>query len=135
MTGILAGAAESTSSYAITQDREAELLFRGLAIRDAIRRFYQAGFPTKTYPRSLSDLVRDPRYPRKRHLRALYADPLPGTTEWALVRTPDGGIAGVASQSKAVPVKQANFSSGLESFEGAKSYSDWVFLYQPGFTK
>jgi hypothetical protein len=51
--------------------------------------------------------------------------------EWLLIRAADGGISGVASQSKDEPLKQANFPKEFEKFAGAKSYAEWVFEYQP----
>ncbi len=131
VVGILADAAVAMSSRMVQADREAELLFRGQAYRHAIQSYYLAGNPVKTYPRALEDLLKDPRFVSKHHLRTLYADPLGQGKDWVLVRAPDGGIAGVTSASKAEPLKKANFPQGLEKFEAAQSYSDWVFEYNP----
>jgi type II secretory pathway pseudopilin PulG len=131
--GIMAEAAVTLTTRAAQAEREAELLFRGVAYRQAIRRYYEAGGVARSYPRRLEDLLTDPRFPGRHHLRALYVDPLSpdGKGEWNLVQSPDGGIAGVASRSRAEPLKKAGFPKGLESFEAAPSYSDWIFLYQP----
>jgi len=51
--------------------------------------------------------------------------------EWRLVRSIDGGIAGVASASADEPLKQANFPPQLERFTGARAYSEWIFEYAP----
>lgn len=128
---ILSEAAYELTSYAVRHDKEEELLFRGLSYENAIQSYYLSAPPgtPPAYPQNLQDLLEDPRYLHKRHLRALYADPL--GTDWALVRAPDGGIAGVASQSREEPLKQGNFPAGLEGFEGARHYSDWIFLYNP----
>ncbi len=37
---------------------------------------------------------------------------------------PDGGIAGVASRSQDKPLKQDNFTAGLQNFTGSDHYSD-----------
>jgi len=131
--GIMAEAAVTLTSHAAKAEREAELLFRGEAYRQAVRSYYEAGVAGKTYPRRLEDLLTDPRFPERHHLRAPYADPLSrdGKGEWNLVLSPDGGIAGVASRSREEPLKKTGFPKGLESFEAAQSYADWVFEYRP----
>lgn len=130
--GILMEVATIHTSRAQQAEREAELLYRGLAYRNAIKSYYEAGKPVKTYPKSLEDLVKDPRSAHKRHLRALYPDPMTrDKSEWIVVRAIDGGISGVASTSKETPIKTANFPAGLERLEGAKLYADWIFEYVP----
>ncbi|MGB5080902.1 MAG: type II secretion system protein [Burkholderiales bacterium] len=126
IVGIVVEAARVTTWRILRVDREAELLFRGLAYRNAIGNFYQSN---GAFPRSLDDLLKDPRSASKRHIRALYDDPMT-RGEWSLVRAA-GGISGVASASREEPLKQANFPRELEKFTGAKSYSEWVFEYVP----
>jgi type II secretory pathway pseudopilin PulG len=130
ITGIFAEVATFYASRSRQIDREKELLFRGTQYRNAIKSYYEAGKPIKTYPRSLNDLLKDSRAAHKSHIRALYPDPF-GTEkgEWKLLRAKDGGISGVASQSTAKPLKTGGFRVGYEKFEGASSYSDWVFEY------
>lgn len=113
------------------REREAELLFRGQAYRDAIESYYRALPGAPQYPRSLDDLVRDPRFPLRRHLRTTYTDPV-SNEDWLLIRAPDGGIAGVASASQQTPLKTGNFPAGLEVFEAAAVYRDWQFVFVPG---
>lgn len=134
LVGIFAGVANLTTTRIMQADREAELLFRGQAYRDAIARYYAvAGY----YPRSLRDLLKDPRLAQRTHLRTLYADPMAEPAEraaegggWRVLRASDGGIAGVASKNRQVPLKRANFPPGLDKCEGAQSYEEWVFEYQ-----
>ena len=115
---------------AATREREAELLHIGNEYRKAIERYYLAG--TGQYPRSLADLLKDPRQPGTvRHLRRLYPDPVTGKDEWRLVRAPTGGIAGVASTSEAAPLKVSGFRVRDAEFEGKSKYSDWQFIYAP----
>ena len=131
IVGITAGMGVKLVSREVQADRETELLFRGMAYRDAIRRYYQAG-QVKSYPRTLNALVMDPRFPGMRYLRDLYRDPMGGEQgEWQLLRGADGGIIGVASRSKEHPFKQANFPQGYEQFADAKTYSEWTFTYIP----
>jgi|HubBroStandDraft_1064217.scaffolds.fasta_scaffold75990_1 type II secretory pathway pseudopilin PulG len=131
---ILAGTAAILASYDVRHDREEELLFRGLAYERAIQSFYLSNQPgtTPSFPRRLEDLLLDPRFTHQRYLRTLYPDPV--GKGWSLVQAPDGGIAGVASQSKERPLKQDNFPDVFSGFTGAQHYSDWIFLYQPGST-
>lgn len=130
--GIVMEVATIHSSRAKQVDSEAELLYRGLAYRNAIKSYYEAGKPVKKFPKSLDDLLKDPRSAHKRHLRTLYPEPLNKETgEWRLIRSADGGISGVASNSKDAPIKTTNFPAGLERLEDAKSYADWIFEYIP----
>lgn len=115
---------------AAMREKEAELLFAGHQYRKAIERYYLSG-PQRQYPRSLEDLVKDPRQPGTvRYLRRLYPDPVTGK-EWVLVKAPDGGILGVHSASDEAPFKSAGFKLRDRSFAGALKYSDWKFVYQP----
>jgi type II secretory pathway pseudopilin PulG len=131
IVGISAGMGVTLVSREVRADRENELLFRGSAYREAIRRYYQAG-QINSYPRSLDALLMDPRFPGRRYLRDLYPDPMGGKKgEWQLIRGIDGGIIGVASRSKEQPVKKANFPEGYENFADAKTYGEWIFNYLP----
>ena len=130
VVGIVAEAASLMSARAVRAEREAELLFRGKAYQRAIASFHQAN---GVFPRTLEDLAKDPRSASRRHIRALYPDPVSTDEkgEWRLVRAIDGGIAGVTSASSAEPLKQANFPPEFERFTGAKAYSEWIFEYVP----
>lgn len=130
IVGIFAEAASVLTTRTVYADKEAELLFRGMVYRNAIRSYHQAG---GTYPRGLDDLLKDPRSPNRRHLRALYPDPMAKEGQgWLLINAADGGIAGVASRSREEPLKKANFPQGFEKFEGASAYNEWIFEYVPG---
>ena len=115
---------------AAKREKEAELLFIGNQYRKAITRYYLAGL--NQYPRSLEDLLKDPRQPGTvRYLRRAYADPLSGKPEWGIVKAPDGGIAGVHSLSDQKPLKTGNFRLRDAGFESAATYADWKFIYTP----
>jgi len=112
------------------REKERELLFVGNQYRRAIQRYYLTG-PQRQYPRSLEDLLKDPRQPATvRYLRKLYADPITGN-DWVLVKAPDGGILGVHSASEEKPFKTGNFKLRDRSFDGVEKYSDWKFIFQP----
>ena len=117
---------------AAKRERETELLFVGNQYRKAIARFYE-GTPggVKRYPRSLEELLKDPRTPgTTRYLRQLYPDPFGGTV-WGIVKAPDGGVAGVYTLSEEKPLKIANFKLRDAGFDGAQRYADWRFVYSP----
>ncbi|TFW09515.1 type II secretion system protein [Oxalobacteraceae bacterium OM1] len=115
------------------RDREAELLFVGQAFRNAIRDYYEKSPGSlKSYPASLDALLLDERTSTtRRPLRRIYRDPMTGKAEWGLVLTEDGKVKGVHSLSQAAPMKVGGFPADLASFNGAKSYQDWQFVYQP----
>ena len=112
----------------VQADEEAELLFRGQAYRRAIESFYKTN---GSYPRSLDDLLKDPRSPSRRHIRVLYPDPMAKEKKqgWQLIPSTDGGVGGVASRSTDKPIKTANFPVVFDKFNGAQSYSEWIFEY------
>jgi type II secretory pathway pseudopilin PulG len=115
---------------AAKRDKEAELLFIGNQYRIAITRYYLAGL--NRYPRSLDDLLKDPRQPGTvRYLRRIYTDPFTGKAEWGTVKAPDGGIAGVYSLAELKPLKSGNFRLRDAGFESAQTYADWKFVYSP----
>lgn len=130
IVGIAAELAYLSTTRIVQAEREAELLFRGEAYYRAIASYYRAN---RSYPRALEDLLEDPRSPAKRHIRALYPDPmLKGAgQDWLLIRSSDGGIGGVASRATGRPLKTANFPAIFDTFNGAQSYSEWVFEYAP----
>ncbi len=113
------------------REKERDLLFIGQQYIDAIAGYYHAApGGNKKYPRNLADLLRDPRYPTfKRHLRKPWLDPLTLKNDWALIRTRQGGIAGVFSQAEGVPIKQAGFGELDWMLSGKTSYQDWQFIY------
>jgi hypothetical protein len=114
--------------HAVVGLEEAELLFVGNQYRRAIQRYYLTG-PQRQYPRSLEDLLKDPRQPATvRYLRKLYPDPITGN-EWVLIKAPDGGILGVHSASEEKPFKTGNFKLRDRSFDGVEKYSDWKFVH------
>ena len=85
----------------------------------------------KRYPRTLEDLIKDPRQPNtQRHIRRLFPDPMTGK-EWVVIKGADGGVQGVQSASEEAPLKIAGFRVRDASFEGAAKYADWKFIHAP----
>ena len=114
------------------REKEAELLFIGNQYRRAIGLYYASTpGPTKRYPRTLEELVKDPRQPNtQRHIRKLFPDPMTGK-EWIAIKGADGGVQGVHSASDEAPLKIAGFRVRDASLEGAQKYSDWKFIHTP----
>jgi type II secretory pathway pseudopilin PulG len=114
------------------RDKEAELLYRGDTIRMAIAAYVYGPGGSGQYPQELQDLVQDQRTPQvTRYLRRVYEDPITGMADWTLIRSPSGGIMGVASSSQAQPLKVQGFNSADETFKDATCYCDWQFIYVP----
>ena len=137
LLGLLAGIAGTSWQTIVQRGREADLLWKGSQIRQAIDSYYNTsqtqgkGAALKAFPGQLEDLLQDPRFLEvKRHLRRLYLDPMTGG-EWELIRAPGGGIMGVCSTSVKKPFRQDGFSDENKSFAGQQSYRNWKFIYTP----
>lgn len=88
----------------------------------------QTGALVARGPRTLDELLKDPRVPGvRRHLRQIYADPMTGQAQWGTVLDPAGFIIGVYSLAGGQPVKQYGFEARHAHFEAAPSYAKWVF--------
>ena len=109
---------------------EAALLEVGAAFSEALNSYAEATPRGQSRtPRTLQELVRDPRYPMpRRHLRKVFIDPLTGNDQWGLVELDTGpGIVGVYSLSNARPIKVGNFDLARSEFAGKQRYRDWIF--------
>lgn len=125
--------AQRVESSLLTREKELDLLHVGGEFRRAIREYHDnhPQLPER-YPRTLEELT-DPKgelVPR-RYLRRVYRDPITGSAEWGLVKSPTGGIVGVYSLSESAPRKTHGFDKDLEHFSRARTYRDWVFSYDP----
>ncbi|WP_246307983.1 type II secretion system protein [Chitinibacter bivalviorum] len=118
----------------IQRTKEEDLVRMGLEIKTAIKRYSENNIgdnPQTAYPKTLDDLVQDPRVPfPKRYLRKAYKDPITGE-DWLYLNAPGGGFMGVYSKSLQKPLKSANFPEDLTGFAEAKSYQDWRFAHWP----
>jgi type II secretory pathway pseudopilin PulG len=122
-------------SFAQRREKEQELLFVGGQFRQALQLYYvhtPATSKLQPYPMSLEDLLKDPRYSStQRYLRKIYPDPISNSTEWGLMKNPNGSIFGVYSPSEIAPIKKDNFMTVYNDFKGKTKYSEWVFKYAP----
>jgi type II secretory pathway pseudopilin PulG len=121
-------------STIVKRELEAELLYRGDRIREAIASYYNnpPGGQNKTYPRQFSDLLKDPRYPSvKRHLRKWYTDPMNRGKDWVYILDASQRLKGVHSAHQGTPLKIGNFPKEYGKFERAQTYEDWTFVFVP----
>lgn len=131
--GLLSASSLSIGSQVTRRDAERELLAIGNEFEQALKSYAAvsggAGSLARGVgPRSLQDLIKDPRFPGlKRHLRQLYADPLTGRVHWGLITDPGGAIVGVYSSAEGVPIQRTGFEITKAGFENAESYAGWVF--------
>lgn len=103
------------------RERDTELIYRGEQIRDALSAY--AAVPVSTgssrAPARLEDLLEDRRSGQVvRHLRRVWRDPITNSPNWGLLKDANGGIVGVYSLSKRLP---------LLAPEGVKRYDQWLF--------
>lgn len=132
LMGVLLAQAGTLWSQTRQREREADLLFYGDQFRQAIAAYYQAQTPN-AYPKTLDDLLEDPRVPfTRRFLRQIYPDPLTGKCDWVLIKAPDRSIMGVYSPAPGVPIKRGGFLPADAAFADAKSYAAWRFEFGAG---
>lgn len=103
LTGAALAALGSSWQQAAQRSREAELIFRGGQIRDALQRYHDNSPPGQPrLPETLTALLADQHGGQPRHhLRRLWADPFTGQPDWRLLREASGpGIVGVRSRAQ-----------------------------------
>ncbi len=110
------------------RERDTELIYRGEQIRAALNAY--AAVPVSTgasrAPTRLEDLLEDRRSGQVvRHLRRVWRDPITNSPNWGLVKDANGGIVGVYSVSKRLP---------LLAPQGVKRYDEWRFGGDGGAT-
>ncbi len=131
LLGIGLGKSVEIQSLAAQRSKEADLLYVGGIYKAAIKAYYIASVDgVHRYPDSMDVLLKDPRYPGvKRYLRKLYKDPVTNKP-FELIYAAEGGVSGVRSSSSKLPLKQAGFSPEYEGLKSARSYHDWMFMYE-----
>ncbi len=131
ISGILLAAVGTIWQQDVQRDREKDLLYYGDLYRRAITQYYdQTPSGVKQFPKKLTDLLSDRRFPSPRHhIRVLYPNPITEDGSWQLIRVA-GRIQGVATSSDKAPIKVSGFPTKYEAFEQAQTYADWQFVYQ-----
>ena len=133
LIGMSLAAAGTVWSLETRRQREQQLLWVGHQFRDAIARYY-ASAPTglRQYPRELGELLDDQRGAvLALLLPSMYVDPVTGSPDWQIIRSPDGAILGVASSAMEIPIKRTGFEPVDAAFEQSDCYCNWHFVYLP----
>lgn len=113
------------------QQQEAELLFRGEQIREAIKQYRIAGGAKGCFPRGFEDLLSDFRGGKIRyHLRQWYIDPLTGQKQWGMKFDDQRRWIGVYSKGEGKPLRKEGFTYDAERFKKARHYREWIFAVE-----
>ena len=104
----------------VQRDQEAELIFRGEAIANALR-MYKA--KTGAYPTDLKDLMKV-----KPHiLRRVYKDPMTREGDWELVYQVQPGATGDTTGLPIVGVRSKSMKDSIKMYHNKTLIHDWVF--------
>jgi type II secretory pathway pseudopilin PulG len=104
----------------LQREDEAELVFRGEAIANAIRT-YKA--KTGGYPLALKDLEKL----RPRIIRKLYTDPMTREGDWDLITAVQPGASGDTTGLPIVGVRSKGHQNSYLLYKGKDQVSDWTF--------
>lgn len=131
--GLISASALQDGAQVSRRDAEEELLQVGQTFRQALLSYVNSTPGQAALgPRSLDELLRDPRVPGlRRHLRQVPHDPLTGGSDWGLLKSPDGQIIGIYSLAEGQPIKRAGFEPALARLTDAPNYQAWVFGTAP----
>lgn len=122
--GIMMSRAGGLGAVGARREREAQLLFAGDQIVQAIGRYYREGPQAGCHPPDLDTLVTG------RYLRRRYFDPMTGSFDWGVIRDAQGNVRGVYSRSQRAPLRHAGFASDYRGFSTAARYRDWRFEHR-----
>jgi type II secretory pathway pseudopilin PulG len=131
IVGLTAAMTVKLGAILSRRSAESELLLTGAIFIEALSSYADATEPGQVRsPNALDELLRDQRFPgTRRHLRQIYVDPITGTRDWGLIRSPENSrIVGIYSQSGDRPIKLDNFSPAYQHFKNKSHISEWKFL-------
>lgn len=104
----------------VQRDNEAELIFRGEAIANALR-IYKA--KTGAYPTDLNDLMKV-----KPHiLRRVYKDPMTQEGAWDFLYQVQPGMTGDTTGLPIVGVRSKSLKDSIKVYQNKTLIHDWVF--------
>ena len=117
---ILTMAAVPKASAMVQRENEAELIFRGEALANALR-VYKAR--TGAYPTNLDDLMKI----RPRILRRVYKDPMTREGEWDYLYQVQPGATGDTTGLPIVGVRSKSLQDSIKIYENKTMVHDWIF--------
>jgi len=118
--GILLTKAMPSIVAEVQRDQEEELIFRGEAIRNAMRRYKAL---TGNYPTRLDDLVKV----RPPILRKLYKDPMTADGEWEIVTAVTPGASGNKEGLPIAAIRSRCRKDSFKVYQDKTLCSDWIF--------
>ena len=113
-------AAVPKATAMVQRENEAELIFRGEAIANALR-VYKAR--TGAYPTDLADLMKA----RPRILRKLYKDPMTREGDWDYLYQVEPGSSGDTTGLPIVGVRSKSMKDSMKIYQNKTLVHDWVF--------
>lgn len=117
---ILTMKAVPLASAVVQRDQEAELIYRGEAIANALR-IYKA--KTGAYPTDLNDLMK-----AKPHiLRRVYKDPMTREGEWDYLYQVQPGATGDTTGLPIVGVRSKSMKDSIRVYQNKTLIHDWIF--------
>ena len=120
VAGILLTRAMPSVLAEVQRDQEEELIFRGEAIRNAMRRYKAL---TGGYPLSLEDLLKV----RPRILRKLYKDPMTDDGAWEIVTAVPTGASGATAGLPIAAIHSRCQKDSFKVYQGKTLCSEWIF--------
>lgn len=117
---ILTAKAVPLARAVVQRDQEAELIFRGEAIANALR-IYKA--KTGAYPADLNDLMKV-----KPHiLRRVYKDPMTREGDWDYLYQVQPGATGDTTGLPIVGVRSKSMKDSIRVYQNKTLIHDWIF--------
>jgi len=104
----------------VQRENEAELIFRGEAIANAIRIYFAR---MHRYPKDLDEIMKV----RPRILRQKYRDPMTTEGDWELLTQVQPGASGNTEGLPIVGVRSRSTKDSIRIYNNLEIYHDWKF--------
>jgi type II secretory pathway pseudopilin PulG len=118
--GILLLKAAPSVVKQVQRENEAELIFRGEAIANAIRLYFAK---MHSYPKDLDEIMKV----RPHILRQKYKDPMTTDGEWEFLTQVQPGASGNTEGLPIVGVRSRSPKDSIRIYQGRELYRDWKF--------